>query len=97
MKKNAQFKRINPNEWDEKSGYTEGRKLAQLVYRREEDDFHISDNLRITEKGTLYEEAFIKGYEEMYEDLKQNHGRTYLEVYYEDYCYDNDEYKYDYD
>lgn len=94
MKRKSQLKRIDPNEWDEKAGYEEGEKLARIVYERErgKDGYHTSKNLRIIEKGTLYEEGLIKGYEEIYEDLRMFNGQTWLEQYAEQY---NEEYDYD--
>ena len=80
-------------DWDYKSGYDAGRMEAIRVYQREElaEDYHQRLKLNISEKGTLYEEGRIQGYEDAYIEMMLCGGQTWAEEYAEDYDYDYDE------
>lgn len=85
-------------DWDYESGYAAGRIEATHEYRRVKSTggYHKRLKLNISEKGTLYEEGRIKGYEETYIELMLYDDRTGNEQYSEDYNYDEDYYE-DYD
>lgn len=90
-KQKRNTKLICLGDWDYESDYTTGRIEAIQVYKREEvvGDYHQRFQLNINEKGNLYEEGRIKGYEYTYKELKLCGGRTWEEEYTEEYSQTN--------